>query len=432
MQTLTKTDVADIDKLQKLIDEAETPREKAAKEFIIEAFTGKMPSLIPFAFENEAVRNLASYLLSYTKSQSKPTLYQYVFGVHRFCQWLGKSPDDVIRDSKSGEKTVDNYISIIDSFIKDLRAGTLESGTINNYVKGIKALFKTNGVTLVLPHRIPKYVKYHDRAPTPEELSQVIDIANVKGKAVVSILALSGLRVGTLVKLTYGHVQEDLEAGVIPVHIHVEAEITKGKYGAYDTFLGAEAVQYLKTYLDLRRRGTVKIPPEILTDTSPLIRNECRNVVVPVKPASISKLVHDLLLKAGIIEKSEAKRYPVCAHSLRKYFRTQLGAISTIPTDYIDYMMGHTVSTYNDIKSNILRLRELYASSGLSIRPKTKLSKLDYLKMVVESMGLNPDEVLSKDALAKPHRTVVDPEARKIKVLNDALKHAILTELRNA
>jgi len=74
----------------------------------------------------------------------------------------------------------------------------------------------------------------------------------------------------------------------------------------------------------------------------------------------------------------------------------------------------------------------LYASSGLSIRPKTKLSKLDYLKMVVESMGLNPDEVLSKDALAKPHRTVVDPEARKIKVLNDALKHAILTELRNA
>jgi len=64
LQTLTKTDVADIDKLQKLIDEAETPREKAAKEFIIEAFTGKMPSLIPFAFENEAVRNLASYLLS--------------------------------------------------------------------------------------------------------------------------------------------------------------------------------------------------------------------------------------------------------------------------------------------------------------------------------------------------------------------------------
>jgi len=25
-------------------------------------------------------------------------------------------------------------------------------------------------------------------------------------------------------------------------------------------------------------------------------------------------------------------------------------AISTIPTDYIEYMMGHMISTYNDVK----------------------------------------------------------------------------------
>ena len=30
-------------------------------------------------------------------------------------------------------------------------------------------------------------------------------------------------------------------------------------------------------------------------------------------------------------------------------------------------MMGHAVSTYNDIKNNTEKLRELYASSGLSI-----------------------------------------------------------------
>jgi integrase len=432
MQTLTRTDITDINELQRLIDEAETPREKAAKEFIIEAFTGKMPSLIPFAFENESVQNVASYLLKYTKSQSKATLYQYVFGIHRFCQWLDKTPDNIIRNVRNNEQTIDDYISLVDAFIGDLRAETLETGTINNHVKGIKALFKANGLTLVLPFRLPKYVKYNSRAPTPEELTRIIDIANIKGKAVVSILALSGLRIGTLTRLTYGHVKEDLEAESVPVHIHVEEGITKGKYHAYDTFIGLEAIHYLKAYLDLRRRGTMKIPPETLTDPLPLIRNECRNVVLPVTPASISKLVHDLFIKAGIIVKGEAKRYPLCAHSLRKYFRTQLGAISTIPTDYIDYMMGHTVSTYNDIQNNIPKLRELYAASGLGIRPKTKLSKLDYLKMVVESMGLNPDEVLAKDALATPHRTVVDAESRKIEVLNEALKHAILMELRTA
>jgi len=433
IQELSRTDKASIDELQDLIESANTPRERAAKRFIIEAFRGKMSSLIPFSMENESILNIASYLLKYTKSKSKATLYQYVFGVYRFCRWLGKAPDEVIREVMFKEKTIDDYIKTIDSFVGDLQAEGLAPGTINNHVKGMKTLFRVNGITLALLYRLPKYTKYSDRAPTPEELTSIMEIANVKEKTVISILALSGVRIGTLVKLTYGHVRKDLEAGVAPIHVHVEAEITKGKYQEYDTFLGYEASQCLKTYLDIRRKGTQKIPPETLTDESPLIRNECRNRVFPVTPGGVSKLVHRLLIKAGIIEKDETKHYQVRPHSLRKYFRTQLGAISTIPTDYIDYMMGHTVSTYNDIKmKGIDFLRNLYASTGLSIRPKTRLSRIDRLKMFAESLGLNPDEVLSKDALTTPHRTVVDSESRKIEILNEALKHAILQELRNA
>jgi integrase len=429
MQTLTRTDVTDIYKLQKLIDEAETPREKATKQFIVEGFKGKMRSLIPFALENESIQNLASYLLKYTKSKSKATLYQYVFSVYRFCRWIGKSPDDIIEEVKSNGKTIDDYIKAVDSFNGDLQAEDLASGTINNYVKGVKALFRTNELTLVLPYRIPKYIKYSDRAPTSEELSRIIEIAPIKGKTVVSMLALSGMRIGTLVKLTYRHVKTDLEARDVPVHIHIEAEITKGKYCEYDTFLGLEAVRYLKEYLDMRKAGTEKLPPEVLTDASPLIRNECRNTVLPVSEAGISTLVHRLLFKAGIIVKGEAKRYPVRPHSVRKYFKTQLEHLR-IPTEYIEYMMGHAISTYHSI--DVEYLRNLYASSGLSIRSKTKFSKLERLKMFAESLGLNPEEVLAKDALAIPHRTIIDPEARKIDVLNEALKHAILKELRNA
>jgi len=96
-------------------------------------------------------------------------------------------------------------------------------------------------------------------------------------------------------------------------------------------------------------------------------------------------------------------------------------------------MMGHTISTYNDIKmKGIEYLRNLYDSSGLSIRPRTRLSKIDKLKIFAESLGLNPDEVLAKDALMIPHRTVINFEARKVDVLNEALKHAILKELRKA
>ena len=50
--------------------------------------------------------------------------------------------------------------------------------------------------------------------------------------------------------------------------------------------------------------------------------------------------------------------------------------------------------------------------------------------MFAESLGLKPDEALSREALATPHRTVVDLEERRIEVLNQALKEAIIKELK--
>ena len=55
--------------------------------------------------------------------------------------------------------------------------------------------------------------------------------------------------------------------------LHIEAEITKGKYHDNDTFLGPETAYYLKLYLEQRRKGTNKMPPETITDDSPLIRD---------------------------------------------------------------------------------------------------------------------------------------------------------------
>jgi len=50
--------------------------------------------------------------------------------------------------------------------------------------------------------------------------------------------------------------------------------------------------------------------------------------------------------------------------------------------------------------------------------------------MFAESLGLNPDEILSREAMTKPHRTVIAQEDRQIEVLNQALKEAIIKELK--
>ncbi len=185
MQKLTNADTENLNKLQGLSSNLPL-RELKAKQYIVDSFTGKMPTLIPLATENKSVVNVASYLLKYTIG-SKHTLYRYVFGIHRFCDWIGKTPDEIIGEAQKGKNAVDEYIVKIDEFIGDMQAENLAAGTINNHVKGMKALFRINSINLTLPYRIPKKVRYPDRAPTPEELTQIIDQADLREKVIVSL-----------------------------------------------------------------------------------------------------------------------------------------------------------------------------------------------------------------------------------------------------
>jgi site-specific recombinase XerD len=256
----------------------------------------------------------------------------------------------------------------------------------------------------------------------------MLDIANLREKLIVSMLALGGFRQETLSKLQYRHVREDLENNRIPLHIHVEAEITKGKYHDYDTFLGPEAAQYLTLYIDQRRKGSDKIPPETLTDESPLIRDETRNTPKNIGSKQVRKIVHQLYVKADLLRKPTGRMYDLRIHSLRKYFKTQLLALG-VQSDYVDYMMGHTVDTYHDIQSlGIDRLRNAYAASGLAIRPKTQVSKIEALKEMIRAWGMNPEQVLTREALsdgAATYKSSEDHESHQLAILGNQLRELI-------
>jgi hypothetical protein len=67
----------------------------------------------------------------------------------------------------------------------------------------------------------------------------MLELADLRGRVIVTLPTLGGFREETLTRLEYRHVREDLEAGRVPVHVHVESEIVKGKYADHDTFLAA-------------------------------------------------------------------------------------------------------------------------------------------------------------------------------------------------
>lgn len=75
-----------------------------------------------------------------------------------------------------------------------------------------------------------------------------------------------------------------------------------------------------------------------------------------------------------------------------------------VQADYIECMMGHTISTHHDIKMKGSEyLRGIYLASGLNIKPKTRISKIDALREIIRAWGLNPEEILTRDALIRPN-----------------------------
>jgi integrase len=414
---------------------------KGLSGYIIESCSSLIPTLIPFILDNESVTALAKYLYRH-KSRSRLTLNSYCYHMRRFSKWAGKSPDQLIAECKGStgnpSPTASGTISkMMDEYVGFLQDEELSPNYITSALAPVKTFYALNGIKAGLLHPLPQRVVCRDRAPRPEELAKVLELASLRDKCIVAMLALGGFREGTLCRLLYRHVRDDLERGMVPVHVHVEAEITKGKYGDYDTFLGQEAVDYLKLYFEERRRGSPcgKVPPETITDESPLIRNDRSRVPRPICEKYVYQAIHNLYTRAGLLRPKVGRRYDLRAHSIRKYFCTQLAALG-VPGDYIEYMMGHRISTYHDIEmKGIEFLRNVYAASGLSIRPKTQVGKIEALKEIIRAWGMNPDEILTRKALTMPARVYAQTngmESDQITELRNALRDMMRKELLDA
>jgi site-specific recombinase XerD len=410
-------------------------KEKGLIEYILKAFISERPGLLTFVFDNQSIIKMARHFLRHC-SGSLESCCVYTASMQRYSTWLGFSPDLIIQDVKPignipDPLRVQNHIGHLNAYLAELQDDGLKPGPVNNHIKSVKTFYRVNGIKIELAEPLSKRVVFKDRAPKPEELVKLLNIADLRERVIITCLALGAFRENTLSKLTYRHVREDLESNIIPIHVHVEAEITKGKYHDYDTFLGIEAAQFLKLYMDQRRKGTDKIPPETLTDESPLIRDQTRKEPKSISSKQIRKIVHQLYLKANLIKKLNGRMYDLRVHSLRKYFKTQLLSLGVQP-DYVDYMMGHTVDTYHDIQSlGIDKIRNVYAASGLAIKQKTQINQIDALKEIIRAMGMNPEQLLTRDALsdgAITHINSNDLENHQLQILSNQLKRLIRQE----
>ena len=390
--------------------------EKAIARLIDYLINGLSRRLLIYTLSNKSLMRLAYHLVFL--SGSTGSLYQYMINIKRVLDYCGYKPDDFIRDYKSdvSDRQVVNFIK---SFIA--------RGNSHSTAKVCVAVFKTflrvNGIEskldslIVWPRMRPRYAP---RAATKEEVRMMVNLApSVRDRAIVLCLATSGLRIGTLLSLRLRHV--DLKAireRKGPVLITVPADLTKGKYATYHTFINQEAAEALGLYLEERERGTIMpndplrrgIPPEHLTPDSYLF------VTYTNPPKKLSPrrwaegVLRRLLFKMRVPK--QGKRHELTAHSLRKFFKTQMIS-KGIPEQAVDYMMGYVTDTYTRIQSlGIEWLREQYQKANLTILSEEledKKALKEYLRSLILQKGYDPEEflkpwitLLSKNLLETP------------------------------
>ena len=174
--TITSTPLGRKEKIQFSVPEPHTAAEQQLQKYIIDTLSTKMPVLLPMAFSNQSTLELAKHLLRH-RTGRQGTLSSYLYGVYRFCKWLNIQPDPMIQSCKDQDgdpnpKAVAKYNKLLDDYIGELQAQGLTPGGVNGLIKGIKAIFRSNGLRLELNYSLPNRVTYKPRSPSPEELQK--------------------------------------------------------------------------------------------------------------------------------------------------------------------------------------------------------------------------------------------------------------------
>ena len=264
----------------------------------------------------------------------------YVDTVIEFVDHMGKpDPESALgylrEDAERAEKILQGYVT----FNRDKGNAT---STQRVRMAHVKRWAKVNGLAVnwdnvVLP-RIRPVV--NDRAPTKTELRAIMAYSPKWMIPVTEILASSGMRVGSLVKLMLRHLNLDSFPDIAIIEVPPEATKTGIGYFAAVT---PEAREALEKSLERRRRKGEKLGPD-----SPLLKSPFNEAVTY---SAIRHAWIRALNSVGLTEKSRGV-YILHLHTLRKFFRSQVEG--TLTKSIREALMGHLTTEYLD--RNYLRI----------------------------------------------------------------------------
>lgn len=176
----------------------------------------------------------------------------------------------------------------------------------NIVVCAIRKFCQTNDITLNW-EKICQYKGDEDaesesadegRGYTSDEISKILAISNYRMKAIVLILASTGMRVGALIPLCIENMEKISEFSLYQITVY-----KKNRRSKYVTYCSPEAASAIDDYLSYRKRNGEKLEP-----SSPLIRKDfdpsdltaIRKKAETISYDTLRNDIYNLTIKAGI------------------------------------------------------------------------------------------------------------------------------------
>jgi integrase len=313
-----------------------------------------------------------------------------------FLDYVKLSPDEFVTLSRNQPSSVEKkLIAFIGAQKARVENKEITGATISNFLKAVRLLLEMNDVSLDwkrIRRTLPRSRRYAvDRIPTLEEIREILDAADLRGKALTLLFLSSGVREGAIEYFQiqdYSVIERDdkLVAGRLIVY--------RGEPEMHVTFISAEAVNSLSKYIQFRKDHGEKIHP-----TSPLFRDKFDPIkgryghgkqdsttnIIPMTPPAVRQYYNRLLFSIGI--RSEKKRrHDFSVHGFRKWFKTrcEIGGMKPVNVEtLLNHSTGISDSYYRPRESELLEEYLAVAEQHLSISTENKLkSELEEIRKI--------------------------------------------------
>jgi integrase len=237
-----------------------------------------------------------------------------------------------------------------------------------------------------------------DRAYTHDEIKILVDAADFRFKAVILLLASSGMRIGAIPGLRFSDLNKVGNIYKVTVYENTSEE--------YYTFTTPECAKAIDNYFDYRKRCGEKLDSNSLLIRKRFDMDDLEIVRKHVQPVTTDGLAHELdkhLIRCGLKTVDRVNKNPrkevARAHGFRKFFTTQLVNAKLNP-EIREMLLGHkiglTSAYYRPSEADLLEEYQK-AIDLLTIDPSQRLqrkvelltvekSKVDLVMAEIEAM----------------------------------------------